>query len=36
MQERPERELTFKDYIAVFKRRGGLFFAIAAPIITMA
>ncbi|HEX6998130.1 MAG TPA: hypothetical protein VF322_08290 [Gammaproteobacteria bacterium] len=35
MQERPERELTFKDYIAVFKRRGGLFFAIAAPIITI-
>ncbi|HEY8518638.1 MAG TPA: hypothetical protein VIN61_01050 [Gammaproteobacteria bacterium] len=35
MQERPERELSFKDYIAVFKRRGGLFFAIAAPILTI-
>lgn len=36
MEERTESELTFKDYLGILKRRSGLFFLIAAPILTLA
>jgi uncharacterized protein involved in exopolysaccharide biosynthesis len=35
MHDRKETELTFKDYIALVKRRSTLFFGIAAPILTL-
>jgi uncharacterized protein involved in exopolysaccharide biosynthesis len=35
MQNRTENELTFKDYTALLRRRGMLFFGIAAPILTL-
>jgi uncharacterized protein involved in exopolysaccharide biosynthesis len=35
MQDGPDRELSFKDYIAVVKRRAMLFFGISAPILTV-
>ncbi len=36
MEDRVESELGFKDYLGILKRRGMLFFLIAAPIITIA
>ena len=33
MEERVDTELGFKDYIGIFKRRGMLFFLVAAPIV---
>lgn len=36
MQEQPNSELSFKDYVAIAKRRSFLFFLIAAPILTVA
>ena len=34
MSEIADKELTFKDYVAVFKRRGNLFFWITGPLLT--
>jgi len=36
MEDRVDTELGFKDYLGILKRRGMLFFLIAAPIITIA
>jgi uncharacterized protein involved in exopolysaccharide biosynthesis len=36
MREETKTELTFKDYVAVARRRSVLFFMIAAPILTLA
>ncbi|HEU4618305.1 MAG TPA: hypothetical protein VFV10_09700 [Gammaproteobacteria bacterium] len=36
MQEESKTELSFKDYIAIAKRRSLLFFMVAAPILTIA
>src|SRR5690606_23598252 len=36
MEDRVDTELDFKDYLGILKRRGLLFFLIAAPILTIA
>jgi uncharacterized protein involved in exopolysaccharide biosynthesis len=36
MQEEAKTELTFKDYVAIARRRSVLFFMIVAPILTLA